>query len=264
MPIVTISRGSYNRGKAVAEKLAEKMGYTCISRDEVIENLDEFQLEEIKLVRGIKDAFYVLDRFPNGKKRYIAAIRGAILSKFMAGNVVYHGLAGHHFVRNVSHVLKVRIVADTGTRVAEEMERAGISGEKARYILKKDDEERRKWSMYLYGIDIMDVELYNLVIRIGHISEDDAVNIIANAVNSPSFQETVESRGRLADMAISSAVTYALFDFPSASVSAHDGHVKVVVKVPEEQSGAIRDRIEEKLSRIEGVKGHTILIDPYF
>ncbi|SLM29514.1 Cmk2 [Desulfamplus magnetovallimortis] len=264
MPIVTISRGSYNRGRAVAEKLAQKIGYTCISRDEVIENLDEFHLQEIKLVRGLNDAFSVLDRFPNGKKRFVSAIRAALLQRFMAGNVVYHGLVGHHFVKTISHVLKVRIIADTESRVADEMNREDISAEKARFILKSDDEERRKWCMFLYGIDLFDAEIYNLVIRVGHLSEDDAVDIITNAVKLPSFQETAQSRAELADSALSSIVTYALFDFPSASVSARDGHVKVVLKVPEDQCSVIKERIEAKLSAIDAVKEQSIIIDPYY
>jgi len=33
MSIITISRGSYSRGKEVAVKLAQALGYECLSRD---------------------------------------------------------------------------------------------------------------------------------------------------------------------------------------------------------------------------------------
>ncbi len=33
MGVVTISRGSYSKGKEIAEKLAEKLEYDCISRE---------------------------------------------------------------------------------------------------------------------------------------------------------------------------------------------------------------------------------------
>ncbi len=194
MPIITISRGSYYHGKSIAEKLAEKLGYACLSRDQVVENLDTFHLPEIKLVRGLNDAFSVLDRFPHGKKRFKAAIRSAILQHFLQDNVIYHGLLGHHFVSNISHVLKVRIIADTEKRVVDEMARENISEEKARFTLKTDDEERRKWGMFLYGIDLMDPEMYNMTLRIGHLSEDEAVDLIVSAVHLPSFQETKASK----------------------------------------------------------------------
>lgn len=264
MPIISISRGSYYHGKAVAEKLAEKLGYSCLSRDYIIENLDEFHLPEIKLLRGLNDAFSVLDRFPHGKQRFTAAIRSSILQHFAVGNVVYHGLVGHHFVRNISHVLKVRIIADTESRVAAEMARENISEEQARYTLKKDDEERRKWAMFLYGIDIMDAETYNLVLRIGHLSEDDAVDIIANASELKAFQETPESIAALNDSALAALVGRKLFDFPHSAVSAKDGRVAIVLKVPGEQQSVIEERIAEMLEHIDGLKDYTIQFDPYF
>jgi len=48
MSIITISRGSYSRGKEVAEKLAETLRYECISRDILLEASEEFNIPEIK------------------------------------------------------------------------------------------------------------------------------------------------------------------------------------------------------------------------
>ena len=264
MPIVTISRGSYYHGKSIADKLAKKLGYSCVSRDQIIENLDTFHLPEIKLVRGLNDAFSVLDRFPHGKKRFKAAIRSAILQHFLTGNVVYHGLVGHHFVRDISHVLKVRIIADIEKRADDETIREKISEEKARYILKKDDDERRKWGMFLYGIDIMDPQMYNMTLRIGHLSEDEAVDIIANAVTLPSFKETNKSKATLADSAMHALVCSKLVDFPNAVVVTQSGGVVISLKVPEVQQPIIHDRISQMLADIAGMNKLTIHFDPYF
>ncbi len=264
MPIITISRGSYFYGKSIAEKLAQKLNYACVSRDEIIENLDEFHLPEIKLVRELKDAYSILDRFPHGKKRFIAAIRSAILNRFLASNVVYHGLVGHYFVSSISHVLKVRIISNIESRVAGEMARENISEEKARYILKRDDEERRKWAMFLYGVDIADPESYNLVIRVDQLSEDDAVDIIAGTVCLSSFQETAASRAELADLALTSMVIRKLFDFPHADVIARNSRVKITLKVPQEQQSLIRDRIDQVMTSIDGIHDYEIQFESYF
>ena len=113
----------------------------------MIEASDEFNIPEIKLVRAIHDSPSVLDRFTHGKEKYVAYIRAAVLKRVMKDNVVYHGLAGHFFLQDIPHVLKVRIIADFEDRVREEMKRENVSAEKARYTLKKDDEERRKWGL---------------------------------------------------------------------------------------------------------------------
>lgn len=264
MPLITISRGSYYHGKSIAEKLAKKLGYSCFSRDQIIENLDEFHLPEIKMVRGLNDTFSVLDRFPHGKQRFITAMRSSILQLFLAGNVVYHGLVAHHFVRNISHVLKVRIIADPADRVAGEMAREKISEDEARNILKKDDEERRRWGMFLYGIDVMDPETYNLTIRIGHLIEDDAVDIVANAASLPSFAETPASKAALADSAMEALISRKLFDFPLAAVTAKNGQVSISLKVPEKQQHVIGERIGKMLAPVQGLAAYSLQFEPYY
>lgn len=72
MSIITISRGSYSRGKEVAEKVAAALGYECISREVLLEASEQFNIPEIKLVRAIHDAPSILERFTYGKERYVA------------------------------------------------------------------------------------------------------------------------------------------------------------------------------------------------
>jgi cytidylate kinase len=68
-------------------------------------------------------------------------------------------------LQDISHVLKVRIVADMQDRIREEMKREKIPLKEAEEIIKKDDEERRKWSLALYGIDTWDPILYEMVLQ---------------------------------------------------------------------------------------------------
>ncbi len=194
MSIVTISRGSYSRGSEVAHKVAEALGYECLSRDILIEASEIFNIPEIKLVRAIHDAPSILERFSHGKERYVAYIRAVLLRNVQKDNVVYHGLAGHFFLQGIPHVLKVRIIADMEDRVREEMKRENLTEEKARYLLKKDDDERRKWSLTLYGIDTWDPGLYDIVLKIKRLTVDDAVKIVLDALKLPCFQSTPESQ----------------------------------------------------------------------
>ena len=151
MSIITISRGSYSRGKEVAERLAQSLGYECLSRDILLEASERYNIPEIKLIRAIHDAPSILERFTYGKEQYVAFIRAALLRHVQKDNVVYHGLAGHFMLQGIPHVLKVRILADLEDRVAEEMKRENISADEARRILLKDDEERRRWSLKTFG-----------------------------------------------------------------------------------------------------------------
>ena len=88
MPIITVSRGSYSRGKEVAHKVAERLGYECLSREILLEASKEFNVEEVKLERAIQNAPSFLERISFGKERYIAYIRAALLAHRKQDNVV--------------------------------------------------------------------------------------------------------------------------------------------------------------------------------
>ncbi len=226
MTIITISRGSYSRGREVAEKLAQELGYTCISRDILLEASEEFNIPEIKLIRALHDSPTVLERFRYGKERYLSYLKSALLQHVQKDNVVYHGLAGHYFLKDIEHVIKVRIIADMEDRVQEEIKRENISPKKALYILKKDDEERRKWGLQVCGTDTWDSRLYDMVLRIKSLTVDDAVGILTRMAHSPTFQATEESQKKVDDLAMACRVQASIAKLaPAIVVTANDGTV---------------------------------------
>jgi cytidylate kinase len=224
MSIIIISRGCYHRGSEVALKAAAALGYECISREVLLEASKLFDIPELKLTRAIQDAPSLLDRFGRDKKKYVAYIRTALLREVQRGNVVYHGFAGHFFLQGIPSVLKVRIFADLEERVRDEMNREAVSAEKARQTVVKDDEERRKWALSLYGMDTVDPTLYDMLLHIGSLTVDDAAQILAATAKLPSFQMTPDSKRLLNDRVLASQVESLLLDeFPRVEVTARKG-----------------------------------------
>jgi cytidylate kinase len=255
MAIITISRGSYSKGKEIAEKVAQELGYECIARKVLLEAKEEFNVPEIKLVRAIHDAPSILNSFSYGKEKYITFIQAEILNHFRNNNIVYHGLAGHFFVKGISHVLKVRVIAELEDRVRLEMEREGISRKEALTILQKDDEERRKWSEHLYGIDTSDSKNYDLVIHIHKLTVKDAVDMICHAARLEQFQETPESQRAIDDLALAAQTKAMLMDVKAdLRVSAHDGEVLIKTETPILQSEELARQMEEIAKTIPGVR----------
>ena len=259
MSIVTISRGSYSRGKEVAEKLAQKLGYKCLSRDILLEASEEFNIPEIKLVRALHDAPTVLERFTNGKERYVSYIRSALLQHVLKDNIVYHGLAGHYFLKDIPHVFKVRIIADMKDRVAEEMKRENISAEQALYILRKDDEERRRWGIQVIGTDTWDARPYDMVLHIKKLGVEDVVEILFETVQQPVFQTTPESLKIIHNLALAAKVQTKLTKIaPMISVTADDGVVSISTM---NNSPPLEDAVMAEAEKIAGnVEGVTKVI----
>ncbi len=263
MAVITISRGSYSRGKEIAEKVAAKLDYACISRDLLLEVSKEHSIPELKLEHAIHDAPGILQRLNRREEKYIAFIKSALLDHLKEDNIVYHGLAGHFFVKDVPHALKIRVLADMEDRVQLEMERRNISAEKALKTLEKDDKERRKWSQRLYGIDTADPSLYDLVVHIKQLTVDDAVDMICDCVSKEQFKTTSESRRMIEDLALSASIQKALIDVGSDIIVCVDRQTAFI-----ETEAAVGDEedfvkeIREVVETFEGISDIKIKCHP--
>ena len=201
MSIITVSRGSYSRGKDVAEQLARELGYDCVSREVLLEASEQYDIPEIQLVHAIEDAPSILDRLSHGKERYLGFVRAALLRRVKSGDVVYHGFAGHLLLRDAPSVLKVRVIAPMEDRVQEVVRRDGVAEEEARERVARADQERRKWSHHLYGVDPSEADLYDIVVQLPPMTVDDAVGTIKFAAQLPAFQTTPEVKKNLEALA---------------------------------------------------------------
>lgn len=255
MGVITISRGSYSKGKEIAEKLAQKLEYDCISREILLQASEQFNVKEAKLIRALHDAPSFFDRFKYGKEKFSAFIHEVFLGHIQKDNVIYHGLAGHYFVRGIPNVLKVRINATIEDRIKEEMKRENISEEEARYLLIKDDEERRKWGMHLYGIDTKDPTLYDVVLQIDNIKVNDTVEILFDIAKRPCFQTTPESRMISKDRFLAAkAYSAIVHKFPEAKIKCKDAVVYVSVESDLSLEMKISDQIKVLLENIVEIK----------
>jgi cytidylate kinase len=254
MAIITISRGSYSRGKEVAETVAARLGYKCISRDVLLDASKRFNIPEVKLIRAIHDAPSLLRRMGHDRNAYMAYIRSAMTWRVREDNIVYHGLAGHILLQGVSHVLKVRIIADIENRAAAEAAREGISLEKARELLVKDDEERRRWSQSLYGKDPWDCHLYDLVFHVNKLSTDDAVDFICQAAELPQFHATETSQQKMEDLALACRIKTAIIDVDKdADVTCEYGNLIIYSQAGERAVRKLEKRAAALLGEVSEI-----------
>jgi len=254
MAVITISRGSYSKGREVAEKVAANLGYRCLSREVILDASEIYNIPEIKMTKAMHDAPSVLERFSHGKTRFIAYYQSALARDVQKDNVVYHGLAGHLLLKGIPHVLKARIIADLNERVREEMERERIPRQEALSLILRDDQERRKWTQRLYGTDPWDSSLYDLVLRIHKLTVADAVDFICQAADLPQFRTTKESQRKMDDLALASQVKATLVhDYPRIAVTAEYGNVLICARAGDRLSNKLEEKAKSLCRDMEGI-----------
>ncbi len=254
MGIITISRGSYSMGKSVAEKVAARLDYKVISRDLLLDASDRFHVPYAKLQKALHDAPGPLERYQHTKQVYIAFIRSTLLDIVGTDNVVYHGLAGHLLLKGLNNVLKVRIIANLNSRISRKMTEEGISEQKAREIILKDDAQRKKWTRKIYGTDPTDSSLYDMVLCIDRLSVDDAVDFICQAASTPAFRTTDETLRKRQDLAVACSVKTTFVEaFPDVAVSCDYGNVLLYATEKDAHSGKFKKIMETLQKEQQGI-----------
>lgn len=226
MSIVTISRGSYSMGKAVAEKVAATLGYKVLSRDLLLNASDKFHVSQQSLLQALHDAPGLKDRYNHTKQIYLAYLRATLLEMVVADNVVYHGLAGHLLLKGLDHVLKIRIIGNLDSRVMRKMREEGISHHDAQEVILGDDAQRKKWTRKIYGVDPTDNTLYDMVICIDKLSVDNAVEFICGAAHTTAFHSTEACLRKARDLSLACNVKAVLVvEFPEVGISCEYGNM---------------------------------------
>jgi len=256
MGIITITRGYYSSGKEIAEKVAQKLGYDCISREIILEASKEFNIPELRLIHAFEDPPSILDLFTGGKKKYIAFTRSTLLKHLLKDNVVYHGFGGHYFVESVSHLLKVLITASLEYRIRIVMKRDNVSRKEASRFLNKIDNQRKKWGQKLYGIDPWNPIFYDIILRIDKITVWDTVDTICRIARLKQFQTSLESKREMEDLALTIKVKNFLMDVkPKVDVYIKKKLVYLVTEAQLSQESEVVNKMGELMKILPDLKG---------
>ena len=206
MAIIAISRGTFSGGKAIAENVAQRLGYKCISREMLRDAARDYGVSLDELSEALNKPPGALHGSDKTRMKYLAYIRVELLKAIKDENVVYHGLAGNLLLCDVPHLLGVRVIAGMEYRTEAAMERMNLMRTDAIDFIKKIDKKRDKWVKYLYNVDRNDPSLYSLVINLDHIDIEDACGIICTNASQNEYQRTPESQKRLNDLILAAEV----------------------------------------------------------
>ncbi|HUB77474.1 MAG TPA: cytidylate kinase-like family protein [Bryobacteraceae bacterium] len=230
MPVITISRGPFSGGKRLAECLAQSLGYRCVDRDVIVERAAANGVSQEELLDALEKPPTLLERLNHKKYLYLALFQAALCEEVRTGQAVYHGNAGHLLLRGLPHLLRVRIMAPMELRVKMAGARLKLGSAEAFDHIARMDQNRRKWTHYLYGVDWSDPVNYDIVLNLELMNFCEACETVATLARQPSFEFTPACRAAMDDLALASRIRAELALDPATS------HLEVTV---ESKAGAI-------------------------
>lgn len=194
MPAIILASDSLEIAQEIAEATATRLDYRVVGRDILSAVADRHKTTEESLRRALDEPPTLLGMSDLTRARLLAAIQEAVLEALVDDRIVCYGLAAHLYVLGISHVLKVRILANPEAMREDVARRDKVSPDKATRILVRRSQARQRWSQAAFGLDENDPALYDLVVKLSLIQPPRIVDILAATIADRSFQPMTYSQ----------------------------------------------------------------------
>lgn len=249
MTTILISSDDQAVGEDVAKRAAEAVGFKYLGP----ELLEQAATKYDTTARKLREALQV-GRRRKGNDLLLARIQIAVLDALQEDDLVCAGLAAHLYVKNISHVLTLRILTDMEERVKQLVSEQGLSERRARKQLDRERANRSRWSEETFGVDECDAANYDLVIRMTQIELDKIIQIIRDTATYSGFQAMTYSRKCLADLLLAARVREKILpEYPEVRVSANGDRAIVHVKCSKRRKQQTVVGIKELAGQLPGV-----------
>ena len=258
MPIVAMTREMGSLGKDVAAAVSARLGKPVVHH-EIIDHLaDKMRLRKSHVIRFLDGKANILERLTTDKTSLSIFTADETVALAESGDVaVIRGWGSAHLLRQIPHVICVRVCAPLSLRTQRMMERLDTDdiGSVVNEI-KLSEEAHGAITRRHFGINWQDPELYDLVLNTERVTIEECADEVMGLAKDPQFQETAQSRQMLADLALEVHVRAALRADPrtakmSVSISTDRGRVTLAGTV---DSGLESSDVSEIAAAVPGVK----------
>jgi cytidylate kinase len=255
MTIVAISREMGSGGYEIGAAVAKALNFEYVERQILLQAAHAHGVPEAKLVDVVERRLSLWERFDTERRRYLIFLEAAYYAFAEKGNLVTASRSGPFFVRDVSHAVKVRIMAPFEVRVRRVMQQEKLDQKAAAAKVRNYDREMSGRIDYLFGLDWTLPEHYDLVINTGNDAWEFYTDLLVAAARHPQYQPTPESRQKIRDLSLAAQVRAAIATDPgtknsSVEVTAQAGRVALKGVV---FSSAMLEAAAEVAKRVPGV-----------
>ena len=211
MPIIAITREMGSLGKDVARGLGEELGLPVIYH-EVIDHLaDRMRVRKSHVIRWLDGSAGFLERLTADKTSLSIYTADEIFAIAARGGAIIRGWGATHLLREIPHVVCVRVCAPFETRRHRMMERLNSSDEAlVGEEIRVNDEAHTAIMRRNFGVQWTEPEHYDVVLNTKRVSVEECVAEVLSLASGPQFVETEASRRKLDDMALAARVRAAL------------------------------------------------------
>ena len=196
MPLIAMTREMGSLGKDVAGGIAERANRKVVYHEIIEPIANKMRLRKSHVERFLEGKSGIWERLTTDKTS-LSIFTADETFKFLRDDstAVIRGWGAAHLLRNIPHVIRVRVCAPLETRVARMMERLATDNrETVESEIQLSEEAHSAITKRHFGVNWRDPENYDLVLCTERLSVDECVDEVEGMMKRKTFQETPESR----------------------------------------------------------------------
>lgn len=193
---IAISREAGSGGTEVAFRVGELLGWRVLDRN-LLDTMAERSRTPKEMLEVVDDGYpgWFFETFGCWfnrrlvtRARYLVYLKSVLRDILRRENIVVVG-RGAQFLLPRNCGLAVRIIASEPYRIERMQRRHGVSYEEARAMIRRLDDERRRFIRQAFGRDGQDPYLYDLVINVERTGIGGAAEVIVAAAERLLFMK---------------------------------------------------------------------------
>ena len=248
MPIITIFSGTFCGEEEVIREILKTTGYRQVTDKDIVADAAEVSgMSESKIRNAFSSRTSVFNKFTHEKERAMAWIRLSLARMLSENHLVIQGFCGQMIPKEITHVLRICLIADMKHRIALAKD-SGLSEKEAVNSIRTRDEEGALWIHTLYQLkDPWDPSLYDIVIPTDKMEFKETVSLIETNLRSEVIKPTDASKKAAEDFLLAARVEVALAkEGHSVGVKSRDGLITLTIN----KHVLMLSRLEEELKFI--------------
>jgi cytidylate kinase len=195
MPLIAMTREMGSLGKDVAAGAAARAGKRVVYHEIIEPIANKMRLRKSHVERFLDGKSGIWERLTTDRTSLSIYTADETFKFLRDGSTgVIRGWGAVHLLRNIPHVIRVRVCAPLETRIARMMQRLATDNRQTvENEILMSEEAHTAITKRHFGVNWRDPELYDLVLSTERLSVDECVDEVECMMRKKCFQETSES-----------------------------------------------------------------------
>ncbi|MDD3930898.1 MAG: cytidylate kinase-like family protein [Clostridiaceae bacterium] len=174
MAVITLSRQMASFGDEIAESVAEKLGWTLITRDTVLNRCFKPIVSKQTYQLLQESARFFLNMSEDGQT-YRSILVDSVKSLTRESNAVCVGFGSQIIFADCPGAIHLRIEAPESVRISRVLESYHVAETDAMRILQTADRKHKRFVSILFSTDLSNNSLYDMIINTANMSIESSV-----------------------------------------------------------------------------------------